>query len=305
MSRREGEADGRTGEREYLLPPELLRKLERATIASRHIMIGRTRGERRSARRGTSVEFADYRAYAPGDDLRYLDWNAYARLQRLFLKLFHEEEDLHIYLLLDGSASMDFGRPTKFAWAQEAAAALGYIGLCGGDRVQVFGRAGGRPERSRQFCGRGAALEMFDWLSGLEPGGETDLAGSAKLLLQTRPAPGLTFVISDLLTPEWEAAISRLAAGKGECCVLQVFAREEIDPPLQGDLRLVDAETGDERELTMGARSHRQYLEARDGFLAAVRAACSRYGFSYLFSASDQELEDVVLRSLRRLGVVR
>ncbi len=305
MSRREGEADRRAGARDYLLPPDLLRKLERVAIASRHIMIGRTRGERRSARRGTSVEFADYRAYVPGDDLRYLDWNAYARLQRLFLKLYHEEEDLHIYVLLDGSASMDFGRPTKFEWAQRTAAALAYIGLSGGDRVQVFGHTRGQAERSRQFRGRGAALEMFDWLSGLEAGGATDVAASAKLLLQTRPAPGLTFVISDLLTPEWEAVVSRLAAGKGECCVLQVFAREEIDPPLRGDLRLVDAETGDERELTMGVRSHRQYVEARDAFLAAVRAACSRYGFRYLFSASDQALEDVVLRSLRRLGVVR
>lgn len=292
-------------EREYLLEPELLRKLERAAIASKHILIGRTKGERRSARRGSSVEFADYRAYAPGDDLRYLDWNAYARLERLFLKLFHEEEDLHIYLLLDGSASMGFGEPSKFAWAQRAAAALGYIGLCGGDRVQLFAHASERLERSRQFRGRGAAVELFDWLGALQPGGETALAGAARMLLQTRPAPGLTFVLSDLLTPEWEDTVSRLAAGRGESCVLQVFAPEEIEPRLQGDLRLVDSETGAERELTMGARTQRRYHEVRDEFLGAVRGACHRYGFPYLFSSSAQGLEDVVLRSLRRLGVIR
>ncbi|MGD9494908.1 MAG: DUF58 domain-containing protein [Armatimonadota bacterium] len=301
MIRTEQADDART----YLLAPELLRKLERAAIASRHILIGRTKGERRSARRGTSVEFADYRAYAPGDDLRYLDWNAYARLERTFLKLFHEEEDLHIYALVDGSRSMAFGQPTKFDWAMRAAAALGYIGLCGGDRVQLFGHAEGRTARSRQFRGRGAAVEMFGWLSALTPGGETGLANAARWLLQTRPAPGLTFLISDLLTPEWETVLSRLAAGRGEVCVLQVLSREEMQPRLQGDLRLVDSETGAERELTMGARVLRQYQHARDEFLAAVRAACSRYGFPWLLLTSDQGLEDVILRSLRRLGVIR
>ncbi len=291
--------------REYLLSPELLRKLERAAIASKRVLIGRTRGERRSARRGSSVEFADFRAYTPGDDLRYLDWNAYARLQRLFLKLFHEEEDLHVYVLLDGSQSMDFGRPTKFEWGVRAAAALGYIGLCGGDRVQVFGTVNGRNERSRQYRGRGAAMEMFEWLSALEPGGATGLAAAANRLLRTRPAPGIVFVISDLLTPEWEDTIGRLAAGRGECCVLQVFSREEVEPRLQGDLRLVDSETGDERELTMGARVQRRYEHTRDEFLDAVRSACSRYGFAHLFWTSDASLEDAILRSLRRLGVIR
>ncbi|MEA3247576.1 MAG: DUF58 domain-containing protein, partial [Gemmatimonadota bacterium] len=121
-------ATGPPAEQQYLLSPDFLRRLEQAAIASRHILVGRTKGERRSAKRGSSVEFADYRAYTPGDDLRYLDWNAYARLQRLFLKLFLEEEDLHIYALVDSSQSMDFGRPTKLDWARQAAAALGYMG---------------------------------------------------------------------------------------------------------------------------------------------------------------------------------
>lgn len=295
----------RGAEGDYLLPPELLRKLERAAIQSRKVLVGRTKGERRSARRGTSVEFADFRSYAPGDDLRYLDWNAYARLQRLFLKLFHEEEDLHVYALIDGSASMGFGTPTKFDWAVRAAGALGYMGLCGGDRVQFYGRADGEPLRSRQFRGRGRALEMFDWLRGLEPGGETELAQAVDNLLRTRPAPGVVFVISDLLSEDWQEAVSRLATGKGDVCVLQVFSREEVQPSLQGDLRLVDSETGAEREITMGRRAMREYEQARDEFLGSVRAACNRYGFSWLFATTDQSLDDVLLRSLRRLGVVR
>ncbi|MGC9317522.1 MAG: DUF58 domain-containing protein [Armatimonadota bacterium] len=297
--------DSAQAERDYLLSPDLLRRLERAAIASRHILVGRTKGERRSARRGTSVEFADYRSYTPGDDLRYLDWNAYARLQRLFLKLFHEEEDLHVYALVDGSASMDFGRPTKFDWAVRAAAALGYIGLCGGDRVQLYGRADGATRRSRQFRGRGAALEMFGWLSALEPGGGTELTDAAEALLRTRPAPGVVFLISDMLTDDWEQAVGRLAAAKGDVCVLQVLSPEEVEPRLQGDLKLVDSETQAERELTMGARVLRQYCNTRDEFLDAVRGACSRYGFWYHFVTSDQPLADVILRSLRRVGVVQ
>src|SRR5512145_238623 len=123
---------------QYILSPMFLRKLEQAAILTRRTFLGRTKGERRSSRRGSSVEFADYRSYAPGDDLRYLDWNAYARLQRLFLKLFLEEEDLHVYVLVDLSASMSFGSPAKARWAIEMAAALGYMTLCSGDRLQVF-----------------------------------------------------------------------------------------------------------------------------------------------------------------------
>jgi len=288
-----------------LLNPSFLRKLEQAAIASRHILVGRTKGERRSARRGTSVEFADFRAYNPGDDLRYLDWNAFARLQRLFLKLFVEEEDLHIYCLLDASRSMDFGTPSKFTWALQAAAALSYIALCGGDRVQVFTQSGADGEASRQFRGQGAAPELFGWLSGRACAGDTNLPTAVRYLQRAAPAPGLTFVISDLLTPDWEAALSRLAASKGEVCVLHVLSRDEFAPAARGDLRLIDSETGADREVTMGASVLRRYEHERDDFLAAVRAACSRYSFSYLFSVSDEPVEDVILKSLRRLQVIK
>jgi uncharacterized protein (DUF58 family) len=291
--------------RSYLLSPQFLRRLEQAAIASRRIMVGRTKGERRSARKGTSVEFADFRSYTPGDDLRYLDWNAYARLQRLFLKLFMEEEDLHVYLLLDTSRSMDFGSPTKFAWSVQAAAALAYIALCSGDRVVLFAHAEGEGRNSRIYRGQGCAPELFEWLARLRPEGGTVLSGASKWLLNTAPAPGITFVVSDLLSPDWEAAISRLGAAGGDCCALQVFSREEFQPTAQGDLRLVDSETGQAREVTMGASVLRRYLRERDEFLTAVRKTCHRYGFSHLFVVTDESVEDVILKSLRRLQVVR
>ena len=305
---------------EYLLAPAFLRKLEQAAIASKHILVGRTKGERRSARRGSSVEFADFRAYNPGDDLRYLDWNAFARLQRLFLKLFIEEEDLHVYMLIDASRSMDFGSPphdrraspSKLRWGQQAAAALSYIALCGGDRVQAFAHSGADGASSRLFRGRGAAPELFDWLAGQGAAGETGLVQAVRWLRAAAPAPGLTFLISDLLTPEWETALSQLAVTKGEACVLHVLTPDEFSPGARGDLRLIDSETiGQEQapaqqcEVTMGASLLRRYTQERDRFLADVRATCNRYGFSYLFSLTDQPVEDVILKSLRKLQVIR
>ncbi len=290
---------------EPLLSPEFLRKLEQAAIASKHILIGRTKGERRSARRGSSVEFADFRAYNPGDDLRYLDWNAYARLQRLFLKLFIEEEDLHVYLLLDASLSMKFGAPTKFRWAQQGAAALSYIALCGGDRVQAYVYSGNDGDYSRLFRGRGCALELFNWLTAHSASGETSLTQAIHHLRAAAPAPGLVFLISDLLTPEWETALSQLAVAKGDACILHVLSPDEFNPGARGDLRLIDSETQQDREVTMGASLLRRYVQERDRFLTDVRATCNRYGFSYLFSLTDEPVEDVILKSLRKLQVIR
>lgn len=290
---------------DYLLAPDFLRRLEQATVASRRILLGRTRGERRSARRGSSVEFADYRSYAAGDDLRYLDWKAYARLQRLFLKLFLEEEDLHVYLLVDASASMGFGSPSKHRWALQMAAALGYTVLCSGDRTQLYAYGGGELRQSRMLRGRGCAPELLEWVAGLACGGRLDLPHATEQVLRLLPAPGVVFLLSDLLSPDWESALRRLASARVEVCLLQVLAPAELEPALQGDLRLLDAETAEAVEITMGEAVLRRYRAERDSFLEQVRATCHRYGFSYLLSASDQLVEDVVLRSLRRLGVVQ
>jgi len=288
-----------------LLEPAFLRKLEQAAISSRHILRGRSKGERRSSKKGSSVEFADFRSYSPGDDLRYLDWNAYARLQKLFLKLFLEEEDLHVYVLLDASASMGFGTPEKFGWGLRAAGALAYIALSSDDRVQLFCHHADDVTRSRMFRGRGSAPEAFEWLIPLRPEGGTDLVGACDAFLRSIPAPGVTFLISDLLCPDWEATLGRLAAAKGEVCVIQVLAPDEYTPDLQGDLRLVDSETEEAREITIGSSVLRRYERTRDEFIASVRGTCHRYGFSHLLSLSDDPVEDVVLRQLRRLQVIR
>lgn len=289
----------------HLLEPRFLRQLEQAAIATRHIHVGRTKGERRSARKGSSVEFADFRAYSHGDDLRYVDWNAFARLQRLFLKLFVDEEDLYVYLLIDTSSSMGFGAPSKLRWAQEAAAALAYLALGSGDRVELLAHSGGERRRSDVLRGKGCATEAFAWLCSLEAASDTSLTAAVDWALRVMPAPGIIFVLSDLLTADWLPALRRLAAARAESCILQVLSQEDWSPSVQGDLRLVDSETGSTREITMGASVLRRYVHERDALVEGVRAACNGYGFSYIRSLSTDPVEDVILRELRRLGVVR
>lgn len=288
-----------------LLEPEFLRRLERAAVVSRRVKAGKTRGERRSPRRGASVEFADFRSYTQGDDLRYVDWNAYARLSRMFVKLFVEEEDLTVSLLLDGSQSMDFGSPNKFRWASRICAALGYLALSSTDRMQAFCRVGNETRRTRLLRGSPTATEAFAWLAELRPSGETNLPALVNGLLATTSSPGVVFLISDLLTEGWEPALAKLAAARCETCVLQVMSPEEYSPGFQGDLRLVDSETRSARELTMGAGVMRRYVQAREAFFEAVRRACLRYGFAYLLRLTSDPEQDVVLRDLRRLQVIR
>src|SRR5215203_593594 len=163
-----------------ILTPELLAQLERLELISRKIFRGRMKGERRSKRKGQSVEFADFRQYVPGDDLRFIDWNLFARLERLYLKMFLEEEDLHFYVLIDASRSMDFGEPTKLQYAKQLAAALGFIGLCRADRVKIETLGSSRRAPGPTLRGRKNLYQMMDFLEGVEPGENTSLAQGIK-----------------------------------------------------------------------------------------------------------------------------
>lgn len=292
------------GTRSSLLEPEFLRKLEQLSIVSRRAFPGQLKGERRSPRRGTSVEFADYRNYVLGDDPRYIDWNTFARLEKLFLKLFVEEEDLHVYLLLDASRSMQFGSPAKLEYAKRVAAALGYVALCRFDRVGAAVFA----ERIREYLapvrGRGQIFEFFRFLETATAAGGTSLAGSLKeYALRTR-RPGVAVLVSDCFDPAWEAGLKALLHRRFQLHLIHVLDRSEIDPPVVGDLKLVDSETGEEREITVSAGLLREYRRTVERFCAGVQAACMRYGAAYVRAVTDQPFEELILRWLRRAGVV-
>jgi uncharacterized protein (DUF58 family) len=288
-----------------LLEPEFLRKLEQLSIVSKKVFQGQLKGERRSAKRGTSVEFADFRNYTLGDDLRYIDWNTFARLEKLFLKLFVEEEDLHVYMLIDGSQSMAYGNPAKFDYAKRLAAALGYIGLNNLDRVGATVFATRMRDYLSPVRGKQQIFPYFHFLERAAAGGQTSLSASLKeYALRTR-RPGVAVLISDFFDPEWEQGLKALLHRRFQVTAIHVLDRTEVRPDYLGDLKLVDCETGEEREITVSASLLKDYQKAVDQFCGGVQETCRRYGADYLQAVTDQPFEDLILRWLRGAGLLK
>jgi uncharacterized protein (DUF58 family) len=294
-----------------LLDPKFLRTLDQLAFATRRLFTGHVQGEKRSPKRGSSVEFADFRDYVPGDDPRYVDWNAYGRLDRLLVKLFVEEEDLSVHILVDTSESMAFGEPTKFQCAQRLAAALAYLALTSFDRVRVAPFSAELGEVVGPYRGRAFAPRVFSRMEQWQPAGQTNLTRALRGYVQAVRQPGLVVVISDLFDRSdgsdgwgYEDGLRFLAGSKYEVVVLHLLDDAELAPPWSGDLKLVDAETGSEREVTMGQRTLRAYQRTLEEFLAGIEAFCSGRQISYTRVATSEAVEDVVL-SLRRRGVVR
>jgi uncharacterized protein (DUF58 family) len=286
-----------------LLSPELLARLEKMELVSRKIFRGRMKGERRSRRKGQSVEFADFRNYVPGDDLRFIDWNTYARLDRLFLKMFLEEEDLHFYALLDASASMDFGDPTKLQYAKQLAAALGFIGLVRGDRVKI--ETLGRPSRD-VFRGRRSLWRMLGHIDDFQPNETVPLAQGVKNFCLRNSGKGIVVLITDLMDKSgYEPALRYLLAQQMDVYVVHVLSAEEIEPELQGDLRLVDCEDADVAEITVSGALIKRYKETLAAFVESAREFCGRRGMSYLLARNEVPLDELITDYLARRGLVR
>jgi uncharacterized protein (DUF58 family) len=282
-----------------------LRQLERLLLLMRSPVRGGLKGGRRSVKRGQSVEFADYRDYALGDDLRQLDWNVYARLEKLFVKLFIEEEDVTVTLLLDASASMATGYPEKLTFAKRAAAALGYIALASEDKVSVSALTGRAARRRASLRGSGRVFRLLADLSAIEPAdGPTDLVAAARHAAAQLHGRGIVVLLSDLLDPGADRVVRELAASGSELIVMHVLSPDELDPPLEGDLRLVDTETGERVDITADLATIDAYkvrLAAwKEGFadIAAKRRA------SYVDLASDVNLADLMFAELRRRRVL-
>jgi uncharacterized protein (DUF58 family) len=286
-----------------LLEPTFLAQLDRLALVSRRMRAGQMQGERRSPKRGASVEFADFRTYAPGDDLRRVDWNAYARLERLFLKLFVAEEDLTVHLLLDASESMAWGKPGKWPYACRLAAALGYVTLVGMDRVTAAG-LGNKPSSFRPQRGKRQTLTWFNWLSGLETGGEIDPAAALRDYVARTRYPGPLLLISDLLGPGWESGLHALAGHRFEMTVLHLLSPQEVSPSLEGDLRLVDSENGTSVEITADYDLLQRYRARLSAWQDHLRQRCAAAGAHYIFIETTMPLEELVLAYLRRYDVI-
>jgi uncharacterized protein (DUF58 family) len=291
---------------EALLSPEFLAKLDRLELVSKRIVQGRIQGERRSRRKGSSVEFADHRNYAVGDDLRRIDWNLYARLEKLFLKLFLEEEDLRVHTLVDTSASMNFGAPTKLHFAKRVAAALSYIGMVHHDRVTVETFAAGLQQGPGPMRAKSQIHRLLHYLERLQCDGSSDLTAAAKAFASRNLGPGVVVVISDFLDKNgYETALRYLIARNFDVYVIHVLSAEEIDPPLTGDLRLTDAEDGDFAEITITAPLLERYKRTLEAFKSGLRDWCAGRGIHYTFASNEEPFEKLVLEYMRRNGLVR
>jgi len=285
-----------------LLSPEFLTQLERFTLISRRAFRGRVKGERKSPRKGSSVEFSDYRAYGVGDDIRYVDWNIYGRLDRLYLKLFIDEEDLCLNLLLDASASMEFGEPSKLEYGVQIAAALGFVGLVNLERVGVGVLRERMAEGWSPARGRGQVLPLIDFLRRVRASGTTSLSdGLAQYALRAREA-GVAVLISDLMDPAgYERGLKALLERRFDVHVVHVLAADEMNPSFGGDLRLVDSETGDPRDLTLDGEALRAYRQRLRDFLEHAEQLCRGKEISYHRVVTDTPVEEFVLGQLKGL----
>lgn len=282
-----------------------LRQLERLLLLMRSPVRGGLKGGRRSIKRGQSVEFADYREYALGDDLRQLDWNVYARLEKLFVKLFVEEEDVTITLLIDASASMASGHPEKLLFAKRAAAALGYIGLASEDRVTVSALSGRIARRRAALRGSGRVFRLLADLSAIAPAeGSTDLLAAARPAAAQLHGRGVVILLSDLLDPAADRVIRELAATGSELIILHVLSPDELDPRLEGDLRLVDVETGERVDITADLATIDAYRRRLADWKTAFADLAAKRRASYVDLASDVNLADLMFAELRRRRVL-
>lgn len=289
-----------------LLSPELLAQLERLELTSRKVFRGRLKGERRSRRKGQSVEFADFRNYVAGDDLRFIDWNLFARLDRLFLKMHLEEEDLHFHALIDTSTSMTFGEPSKLDYARQLAAALGYIGLCRADRVKIeaLGQPASRPAPA--FRGRASLWRMQEHLRQMPADENVSLAEGVRNFCLRNPHQGILVLITDLMDKQgYEQALRYLVARNLDIYVVHVLSPEELEPQLAGDLRLVDSEDADEAEITVSRPLLDRYRRTLEAFLAGAREFCNRRDITYMVANTNLPVTNLVTNYLRQRGLVR
>ncbi len=291
---------------------DFLKKLEYLSLLSKRVFKGQLLAQRRTKHTGGGVEFADHREYIHGDDLRYLDWNVYARHGDLLLKRFQEEEDLHVYILLDCSRSMDStltepgSKVDKFVFARQLAAALAYIALADLDRISIMAYDNAVRSTLPLMRGKDNVLSVLRYLEKLETSGEaTDLAGIANDFSRRAPRTGLVLIISDLFDQKgFRAGVDVLRHRRFEPHVIQVHTPGEAKPELLGDVELFDVESQISRKVTVTERKRRQYHEMFGKFVRDVESYCMTYGLSHTRATNDVPFDDVLLKMMRVAGAV-
>jgi uncharacterized protein (DUF58 family) len=298
---------GRVDDRSALFDERFLKTLEHLHMVSRKVFSGNLRAERRTRKVGSGIEFADHRTYARGDDFRYIDWNLYGRLDKLLLRLFEEEEDLHIYILIDCSDSMSIGQPLpKLHYAMQVGAALAYVGLANLDRVCVVPFGDRIIDRLPPSRGKNRIFRVFEFLRSCELGGKTELAECMKDFVAQNKRRGLAVVISDFYDPKgFEEGLNTLRYHKFEPFVLQCYDLREASPKLHGDLALVDCETGDMKEVTVSKSLLEAYEREHEKYCKELETYCTKYALPFFRTHTAIPFDELVLKIFRAGGFLR
>lgn len=292
--------------RELSFDQEFLRKLEYLNVIAKKILTGSLRADRQSPRKGVSAEFDDYRPYVPGDDFRHVDWHLFGRLDELFLKLYREEENLHLSILVDASVSMRWGEHDKLHYAMQVAAALGYIGMANMDSVNVVPFGTGLHEGRWGLRGKSKIFPLFEFLTQVEPTGETDLVRSFKEFILRERRRGVVIVLSDFYDSDGiEAGLKYLKYPKNDVFVIHVVDQAEAEPNLRGDLRLIDSESGAGREINVTDGMLVKYRQAFAALGERVNSYCRRREIGYVRALTERPFDELVLMILRRGGLIR
>ncbi|TYS16683.1 DUF58 domain-containing protein [Rossellomorea vietnamensis] len=286
-----------------LLSPRILQRSTKHALVMRKSVRGMHKGERRSSKQGTSLEFSDFRTYVPGDDPRLIDWNAYARTQKHYIKRYLDEQELFVTIYLDCSKSMVIPA-AKWEMAKSLAACLGYMSLVHDDRVSVYPAGSGAPsflhKKGRAFAGR-----LVTYLSELKiPAGSETFWTRLAEIQQKRN--GLTIIISDLLEPveQIKEVLKKMQASRQEIRIVQVLSPDELQPSFQGDLKLVDSESKEPREVSISRKVLQEYEERLQAHINELERFCRERGIGYLQCSSAQPLEELVFSSMAGKGWV-
>jgi len=286
-----------------LLPNAVLDRLERLRIVTRSRRANRSRGEHLAGKGGTSTEFCDYRDYAPGDDTRFVDWNIFARIRRPYLKQFHREQERHVVLLVDASASMR--SEGKLMMAKQLAAAFGMMGLLGNERVSAYvsHQAASAPERLPPSRGRAGLRRLFSFLEATDGSGDAPLEVALERLLKLHSGRGVCVILSDFLTfGDLTRSLNMLYAAGLDPLGVQILGPGEMDPEVSGDLRLIDVETETTLDVSSAGDLLALYHEYRERLTDEIAMLCRRRAGRFLSINSSERIESVVLDQLRRQG---
>lgn len=294
---------------EDLFDEAFLERLELLQVIARRLFRGRQRAERKTRKVGSGLEFADHREYSPGDDIRYLDWTVWIRLRHALIRLFEEDEDLPIRLVIDVSDSMSTRGGAKLRYAKQIAAALGYVGLANLDRVGVTCMSARTHTTLPAVRGKGRIFRVFEFLRSVEAGGATDIRQGCSRVAAESSQPGLTVVLSDFYDLEGAFdGLNLLRFRKHDPVAIQIIDPVEADPRgtgLRGDVTLLDCEGGARRDVTLSPRALRAYAEAHERFCQQLEASCRSRGIFYVRAPIDVPFDDLVLRIFRQGGILQ